>query len=202
MFRGKRKDKKVPGNRSSRMLRHDPKTASAACRHPTNSGSSNAVMESALVHSPTFPAFEPRVALVQVQRTVKPGLNAIAHGHHAHRVPLAKSRSLHSRRRDLAAPPIVVQKRKLASRAELFGDFELRIFDADSHNSGGLPAVPPSVSRPERGVIIIKPRTAKEASFRRRKSCVEASHLRVRGPDRRQRSWRFEQGLLRYLARA
>jgi hypothetical protein len=84
---------------------------------------------------------------------------------------------------------------------ELFGDFDLRlqfrIFDAANHNSGVFVRFPrPSLDLSEdvkaahRGGVI----------FRRGESCMETSHLRVRGTDRRQRPWRFEQGLLRYPA--
>src|SRR6266542_6068263 len=57
---------------------------------------------------------EARVAVIQVQGAVEPGLDTIAHDHDAHHVPLTEGRCFHAGGGELAAAAVVVVKPEVA----------------------------------------------------------------------------------------
>src|SRR5262245_22605249 len=74
---------------------------------------------------------EPRVAVIEIRGAVEPGLDVIAHGHHAHQVPLAKRGRLHARARQLPPPAVVVVKPEIVLESVGANDVVLPVVEAE-----------------------------------------------------------------------
>src|SRR5215510_12208964 len=74
---------------------------------------------------------EARVAVIEIQGAVEPGLDVVADRNHAKHVPLAERWCLHARARQLTAPAVVVVEPEIVLESVGANDVVLAVVEAE-----------------------------------------------------------------------